>query len=89
MKKILSYFLIIPVYLCAALLMPQISFAESAANDGAVQLKRKIAIARFTNETQSGTSFLLDDSGDRVGKQASDILSARLTDTGKFLMFSV
>ena len=52
-----------------------------------VTLKRKVAIARFTNETQSGVSFLVDDSGDRVGKQASDILSARLTDTGYFLMF--
>jgi len=53
----------------------------------AVTLKRKVAIARFTNETQSGVSFLVDDSGDRIGKQASDILSARLTDTGYFLMF--
>lgn len=55
--------------------------------DSEIKLKRKIAIARFTNETQSGTSFLMDDSGDRIGKQASDILSARLIDTGYFLMF--
>lgn len=53
----------------------------------AVGLKRKIAIARFSNETQSGTSFLVDASGDRIGKQAADILSARLAETGKFLMF--
>jgi curli biogenesis system outer membrane secretion channel CsgG len=52
-----------------------------------VKLKRKVAIARFSNETQSGVSFLTDNSGDRIGKQASDILSARLTDTGYFLMF--
>ena len=50
-------------------------------------LKRKVAIARFSNETQSGVTFLMDDSGDRLGKQASDILSARLSDTGKFIMF--
>ena len=62
--------------------------AQSApAEAPAVGLKRKIAIARFSNETQSGTSFLVDASGDRIGKQAADILSARLTDTGKFLMF--
>jgi curli biogenesis system outer membrane secretion channel CsgG len=62
--------------------------AQSApAEATAVGLKRKIAIARFSNETQSGTSFLVDASGDRIGKQAADILSARLTDTGKFLMF--
>lgn len=50
-------------------------------------LKRKVAIARFSNETQSGQSFLVDNSGDRIGKQAADILSARLTETGKFMMF--
>ena len=62
--------------------------AQSApAAAPAVGLKRKIAIARFSNETQSGTSVLVDASGDRIGKQAADILSARLTDTGKFLMF--
>jgi|TARA_B110000879_G_scaffold209824_1_gene298471 curli biogenesis system outer membrane secretion channel CsgG len=52
-----------------------------------VKLKRKVAIARFTNETQSGNSFLVNDNDDRIGKQASDILSARLADTGYFLMF--
>ena len=74
--------------ICVSLLsFTQLAIADSSTQDNSVQLKRKVAIARFTNETQSGTSFLLDDSGDRVGKQASDILSARLTETGKFLMF--
>lgn len=50
-------------------------------------LKRKVAIARFTNETKHGNSFLLDQNNDKIGKQAMDILSARLTQTGKFLMF--
>jgi curli biogenesis system outer membrane secretion channel CsgG len=50
-------------------------------------LKRKVGIARFSNETQSGNSFLVDSSGDRIGKQAADILSARLAETGMFLMF--
>lgn len=57
------------------------------SSENSVKLKRKVAIARFTNETQSGTSFLVNNSGDRIGKQASDILSARLADTGYFLMF--
>ena len=52
-----------------------------------VTLKKKVAIARFSNETRSGQSFLVDDNNDRIGKQASDILSARLAETGKFLMF--
>lgn len=50
-------------------------------------LKRKVAIARFSNETRHGNSFLLDKNNDKIGKQAMDILSARLTETGKFLMF--
>lgn len=56
-------------------------------NSSKAFLKRKVAIARFSNETQSGTSFLVDDSGDRLGKQASDILSSKLSATGKFMMF--
>jgi curli biogenesis system outer membrane secretion channel CsgG len=48
-------------------------------------LKRVVAIARFTDETKRG-SFLLDKDGDRIGKQAADILAARLTETHKFIM---
>ena len=50
-------------------------------------LKRKVAIARFTNETQSGNTFLVSAEGDRLGKQASDILSARLAETNQFMLF--
>jgi curli biogenesis system outer membrane secretion channel CsgG len=71
------------------LLLVAFVFSGSAPTyaDSDLKLKRKIAIARFTNETQSGTSFLTNDSGDRIGKQASDILTARLVETGYFLMF--
>ena len=69
------------------LFAPGVQAKDSESATGAAALKRKVAIARFTNETQSGQSFLLDDSGDRVGKQASDILSSRLTATGYFQMF--
>jgi|TARA_B110000503_G_scaffold74286_1_gene114725 curli biogenesis system outer membrane secretion channel CsgG len=64
----------------------QSAFAQTS-NESQATLKRKVAIARFSNETQSGTSFLVDDSGDRLGKQASDILSSKLAATGKFMMF--
>ncbi len=53
-------------------------------------LKRKVAIARFTNETKQGQTFFLDNfnkEGDRMGKQAVDILSARLAATDKFILF--
>lgn len=62
-------------------------FWSGAASADDPQLKRKIAVARFTNETQSGNSFLVNADGDRLGKQASDILSARLSETNRFLLF--
>ena len=49
-------------------------------------LKRKVAIARFSNETKYGQGFFYDENADRLGKQAMDILSAKLTATEKFIM---
>ncbi len=49
-------------------------------------LKRKVAIARFTNETKYGQSFFIDDNNDRIGKQAVDILSSKLIETEKFIL---
>jgi curli biogenesis system outer membrane secretion channel CsgG len=49
-------------------------------------LKRKVAIARFTNETSYGRSFLVDQDANPIGKQALDILSKKLLDTGKFIL---
>jgi curli biogenesis system outer membrane secretion channel CsgG len=49
-------------------------------------IKRKVAIARFTNETAYGRSFLVDKDQNPIGKQALDILSKKLLDTGKFLI---
>ncbi len=50
------------------------------------QLKRNVAIARFSNETKYGQSFFLDQNRDWIGKQAMDILSAKLTATDKFIL---
>lgn len=63
---------------------PQVS--ATIAQQPEKGLKRKVAIARFSNETKHGNSFLLNEQNDRIGKQAMDILSARLTETGKFIM---
>ena len=49
-------------------------------------LKRKVAIARFTNETTYGRSFLVDKDSNPIGKQALDILSKKLLDTDKFIL---
>ncbi|TKB45574.1 CsgG/HfaB family protein [Thalassotalea mangrovi] len=63
---------------------PQVSKTITEAPDKS--LKRVVAISRFTDETKRGNSFLVDQNNDRIGKQAADILSARLTDSGKFIM---
>lgn len=49
-------------------------------------LKRKVAIARFTNETRYGQSFFIDKEDNRIGKQAVDILSSKLLETDKFIL---
>jgi curli biogenesis system outer membrane secretion channel CsgG len=51
------------------------------------RLKLKIAIGRFSNETRYGRTFVTDATGDPLGKQASDMLSARLVESGSFLVF--
>lgn len=59
---------------------------QAAALPGAARYKRKVAIGRFTNETNYGRSLLTDDQLDRIGKQASDMLSSRLVMSGQFLV---
>jgi curli biogenesis system outer membrane secretion channel CsgG len=49
-------------------------------------LKRKVAIARFSNETKYGQGFFYDQNDDRLGKQAMDIFSSKLASTEKFIM---
>ncbi|MDR1225416.1 MAG: CsgG/HfaB family protein [Prevotellaceae bacterium] len=49
-------------------------------------LKRKVAIARFSNETQYGKGIFYDKENDPMAKQALDILSTKLAATGKFLL---
>lgn len=46
--------------------------------------RMKIAIARFTNETVYGSGLFGNKSGDRIGKQASDMLARHLTATQRF-----
>jgi curli biogenesis system outer membrane secretion channel CsgG len=48
--------------------------------------KRKIAIGRFTNETNYGKGLLRDLNYDPLGKQTSDILSADLVNSGRFIV---
>ncbi len=71
-KFILVYFLII------------LSISLQAQNERS--LKRKVAIGRFSNETQYSKSFFYDKENDPMGKQASDLLATKLAGTQKFLL---
>lgn len=58
---------------------------ESIQTDG-MGIKRKVAIGRFSNETQYAKGIFYDKENDPMGKQALDILSAKLAASGKFLL---
>jgi len=49
-------------------------------------LKRKVAIARFSNETTYAKGLFYDKANDPVGKQAVDILSTKLASSYKFIL---
>jgi curli biogenesis system outer membrane secretion channel CsgG len=66
--------------------VPAISKTIAATADQTKYLKRKVAIGRFSNETTYGQSFFIDNDNNRIGKQAMDILSSKLFETGKFIM---
>jgi len=49
-------------------------------------LKRKVAIGRFSNETQYAKGLFYDRENDPIRKQALDILSSKLAASGKFIL---
>jgi len=59
---------------------------ERQAMPEAKRYKLKVAIGRFTNETNYGRSLLTDADLDRIGKQASDMLASRLIQSGQFIV---
>lgn len=65
---------------------PQVSKSLSVSESQPSGLKRKVAIGRFTNETRYGQSFFVDKDNNKIGKQAMDILSAKLFQSGRFIM---
>ncbi|MDR2885884.1 MAG: CsgG/HfaB family protein [Rikenellaceae bacterium] len=67
--------------LLSALALPAVLYSQEAKS-----LKRKVAIGRFSNETQYAKSIFYDKDNDPMGKQASDILSAKLAQSDKFLL---
>ena len=76
MKRIFTLLLAAVVVFLAA--------APVSAQDKTI--KRKVAIGRFTNETQYGKGIFYDKENDPMRKQALDILSAKLAQSGKFIL---
>jgi curli biogenesis system outer membrane secretion channel CsgG len=68
------------------------NLSAAASGTSARILKRKVAVARFTNEARTTSSSLFgeaynrDPNFDRLGKQAADMLSTDLTRSGKFIV---
>jgi curli biogenesis system outer membrane secretion channel CsgG len=68
--------------LLTAMLLVMPAFSQT--NDKT--LKRKVAIGRFSNETQYAKGLFYDRENDPMRKQALDILSAKLAASGKFIL---
>ena len=49
-------------------------------------IKRKVAIGRFSNETQYAKGLFYDKENDPMRKQALDILTSKLASSGKFIL---
>lgn len=62
------------------------SNASSQIDNIKSPLKRKVAIARFSNETQYAKGAFYNKENDHTSKQATDILSAKLASTEKFIL---
>ena len=67
------------------LVLLAISVSVVYAQEGKT-LKRKVAIGRFSNETQYGKGLFYDKENDPMRKQALDILSSKLAASGKFIL---
>ncbi|HOC58403.1 MAG TPA: CsgG/HfaB family protein [Smithellaceae bacterium] len=65
----------------------QVKAQKAGTLPSAKRYKQKIAVIRFTNETNYGKALMTDADFDRLGKQASDMLVSRLVKSGNYLVF--
>ncbi len=91
MKTVLKAFLCLSALLCIVPSQAQTTLnasTETAQETTETQktIKRKVAIGRFTNETQYAKGMFYDKENDPMRKQALDILSAKLAASGKFIL---
>ena len=76
------------IYSVGAIAQREIEIVETQpqVQDNRMVLKRKVAIGRFSNETQYAKGIFYDKENDPMGKQALDILSSKLAASGKFML---
>lgn len=60
---------------------------QGATAPSSPTLVRKVAVGRFTNSTRYGKALLIEGEDDPLAGQASDMLTARLVDSGQFMVF--
>lgn len=86
LKTILTICLL--AYSCSIMAQRTTEIVEplSQEQEEGMTLKRKVAIGRFSNETQYAKGIFYDRENDPMGKQALDILSSKLAASGKFLL---
>ena len=63
-----------------------LSVAAAGQSEGSRTLKWKVAIGRFSNETQYGKGIFYERENDPMAKQAYDILAAKLVASNKFIL---
>lgn len=90
MKKYLSGLAIISIAVVSCTTHQKVVKVETQIQEVKKEersLKRKVAIARFTNETQYAKGIFYDKNNNNpVEKQAADILATKLSASGKFLL---
>ena len=70
---------------CSIIIGTCSTFAQKDTKD----LKRKVAIGRFTNVTKQAQSIFYDQESDQLGKQAADILATKLVASEKFILVDI
>ena len=68
-----------------AIALVALTVIPAASQEGRT-IKRKVAIGRFSNETQYAKGMFYDRENDPMRKQALDILSSKLAASGKFIL---
>lgn len=83
---LISVGLMLPIVGVAQKKVKVIEQEQTLKNNDEKVIKRKVAIGRFSNETQYSKGLFYDKENDPMGKQALDILSSKLASSNKFIL---